>query len=92
MATRSDVRITLVSQRKPCPNGHCVAQQWLVQRKTPGGMCLSAFQALGPYLMTLRFGGDFPWESPGEVTVCCPDAEVVNTFKLERVPRDDSGR
>lgn len=86
MAGRHTVRITLVSQKASCPNGHCVGDEWLVERKTPGGMCLSAFNSLAPFLMTLRFGGDFPWErQAGEVTVCCPDAEVVNTFRLERV-------
>lgn len=86
MATRSDVRITLVSQLGKCPNGHCVGDQWLVRRKTPEGMCLSAFNSLLPFLMTLRFGGAFPWEEKeGEVTVCCPDPEIVNVFRLERV-------
>ncbi len=89
MARRSDVRITLVSQLGRCPNGHRVGDQWLVERKTPGGMCLSAFQSLAPFLMALRFGGDFPWEQDGEVTVCCPDPKIVNVFRLERVPPAD---
>ena len=86
MAHRYPVRITLVSQRKSCPNGHKVGDEWLVERKTPGGMCLSAFNSLMPFVTTLRFGGDFPWEKKeGEATLCCPDAEVVNVFHLERV-------
>jgi uncharacterized repeat protein (TIGR04076 family) len=84
MAART-VRITLVSQQAKCPNGHRVGDQWLVERKTPAGMCLSAFNSLAPFLMTLRFDGDFPWEERGEATVCCPDAQVVNCFRLERV-------
>jgi uncharacterized repeat protein (TIGR04076 family) len=88
MAPRQDVRITLVSQLRSCPNGHRVGDEWLVERKTPAGMCLSAFHSILPFLMALRFGGDFPWDRPGEITVCCPDAEVVNRFRLERVPRD----
>ncbi len=89
MASRSAIRITLLSQLKACPNGHRVGDTWLVERKTPAGMCLSAFHSLSPFLMTLRFGGDFPWAEAGEATVCCPDPEVVNVFRLERVERDD---
>ena len=86
---RHDVRITLLSQLKGCPNGHQVGDRWLVHGKTPEGMCLSAFSSLQPFLMTLRFGGSFPWAREGEVTVCCPDPEVVNVFRLERVDGSD---
>lgn len=85
MASRAKVRIRLVSQRKACPNGHVVGDEWIVGRKTPAGMCLSAFHSISPFLMTLRFGGSFPWEPVGEATVCCPDSQVVNAFRLERV-------
>ncbi len=88
MASRRAVRITLESQLKRCPNGHAVGDAWIVDGKTPAGMCLSAFQSLAPFLMTLRFGGEFPWEEAGEITVCCPDPQVVNVFRLERVARD----
>lgn len=88
MARRHDVRITLVSQLARCPNGHRPGDAWLVERKTPGGMCLSAFHSLSPFLMALRFGADFPWADRGEVTVSCPDPEVVNVFRLERLEAD----
>ncbi len=85
MAHRYDVRITLVSQLKRCPNGHHVGDEWVVGRRTPGGLCLGAFNSLMPFLTALRYGGDFPWESAGEGTFCCPDPEVVNSFRLVRV-------
>ncbi len=89
MASRRAVRITLQSQLKKCPNGHAVGDTWLVDGKTPAGMCLSAFHSLAPFLVTLRFGGDFPWEEDGEVTGCCPDPKVVTVFRLERLPPDE---
>ena len=90
MARRYDVRVTLLSQIKKCPNGHQVGDQWLIGRKTPAGMCLGAFNSLLPYVTTLRFGGSFPWEAEeGKGTFCCPDPEVVNTFRLERIADDD---
>ena len=33
MARRYDVHMTLVSQRKKCPNGHKVGDQWLIGRE-----------------------------------------------------------
>jgi uncharacterized repeat protein (TIGR04076 family) len=85
MSRRHAVRITLVSQLKKCPNGHEVGDQWLIQRKTPAGMCLGAWNSLAPFITTLRFGGNFPWEKDGEGTFCCPDPKVTNVFRLERV-------
>ncbi len=89
MASRRALRITLESQLSRCPNGHAVGDEWIVDGKTPGGMCLSAFHSIAPFLMTLRFDGDFPWEEErGRVTVCCPDPKVVNVFRIERIARD----
>lgn len=91
MAKRYDVRITLVSQLKKCPSGHKVGDQFLVGRRTPGGLCMGAFSSLLPFIYTLRFGGAFPWEkNEGEGTFCCPDPEVVNVFHLERLAETSS--
>ena len=86
MAKRYDVRITLISQLKKCPAGHRVGDQFLVGRYTPGGLCMGAFGSLFPFITTLRFGGAFPWEkTEGKGAFCCPDPEVANVFRLERV-------
>jgi uncharacterized repeat protein (TIGR04076 family) len=85
MSRRYDVRITLTAQLEKCPNGHRVGDRWVVGRKTPAGLCLGAFNSLFPFITTLRYGGNFPWEEEGEGTFCCPDPKVVNTFRLERL-------
>jgi uncharacterized repeat protein (TIGR04076 family) len=86
MAKRYDVEITLLAQKKKCPAGHKVGDQFLVGRKTPAGICMGAFGSLLPFITTLRFGGAFPWEkNAAEGTFCCPDPEVVNVFRLRRV-------
>lgn len=82
-----DVKITLVSQDRKCPNGHCIGDTFIVGRQTPGGMCLGAFGALLPFITTLRFGGRFPWEKgEGAGHFACPDPLVRNVFRIERVP------
>jgi uncharacterized repeat protein (TIGR04076 family) len=86
MAKRYDVKITLISQLKECPAGHRIGDEFIVGRKTPGGLCMGAFASLLPYITTLRFGGSFPWEeNPDEGTFCCPDPKVVNVFRLCRL-------
>ena len=86
MAKRYGVKITLISQLTKCPAGHKVGDEFIVERYTPGGICMGAFASLLPFITTLRFGGSFPWEeSPDEGTFCCPDPKVVNTFRLERI-------
>jgi uncharacterized repeat protein (TIGR04076 family) len=89
MAKRYDVRVTLISQSGRCLNGHKVGDEFLVGRTTPGGLCMGAFASLLPYITTLRFGGSFPWEkNADEGTFCCPDPEVCNVFRLERMTRE----
>jgi len=59
MVQRTWIWITLISQRKECPNGHVVGDQWIVDGKAPAGMCLLALHSLSPALTTVRFGGAF---------------------------------
>lgn len=94
MAKFYDIKITLVSQLKNCPAGHKVGDVFYVRRGTPEGMCMGAFGSLFQFISALRFGGSFFWEKEeGVGTFCCPDPEVVNTFRLERIessePIDD---
>ena len=86
MAKYYDIKITLVSQLKKCPAGHRVGDEFIVGNLSPGGMCMGALSSLLPFIHTLKFGGNFFWEKKaGEGTFCCPDPEVVNTFRLERL-------
>lgn len=85
-----DVRLTLESQIAKCPNGHQVGDEFIVGRKTPGGLCMGAFASLLPYISALRFGGSFHWEKQeGVGTFCCPDPKVINVFRLERVEQSE---
>ena len=91
MITRYDVRITLASQLKKCPNGHKVGDTWLVERKTPGGMCMGAFCSLVPYLTALRFGASFPWEDrEGTITIGCPDHVNQVVWRLDRLEAESA--
>ena len=86
MAERYKVSIRVVSQKGTCALEHKVGDQWVVESKTPEGICLSAFNALLPSLRVLRYGGSFPWESDPEITtIACPDAANPVVFELRRL-------
>ena len=64
---------------------HKVGQEILVEKTTPGGMCLGAWNAIAPYLTALRYGADFPWEKEnGVITIKCPDPKGI-VLELRRV-------
>ncbi len=88
MAERYDVLVKVVSQKGFCGQEHKVGDEWVIGRKTPEGICLSAFDALFPRARVLMFGGSFPWETDPDVsTVACPDAENPVVFELRRLPK-----
>ncbi len=86
MVERYKIGIRVVSQKGECVLEHKVGDQWIIDKKSPEGICLSAFDALSPNLRVLMFGGAFPWEADPEVsTVACPDAANPVVFELRRL-------
>ncbi len=86
MTDRYKIKVSVVSQKGTCANGHKIGDTFTVARTTPQGICLSAFGAFYPALRTLMFGGTFPWsKNPDIVTAACPDAENPVVFELQRI-------
>ncbi len=86
MAERHKVSIRVVSKKGTCSQEHKVGDQWIVDGKTPEGLCLSAFNSLSPSLRVLMYGGAFPWEAdPDMATAACPDATNAVVFELRRL-------
>ena len=64
---------------------HEVGQVITIERTTPGGMCIGAWNAIAPYVTTLRFGGSFPWEEEkGVANIHCPDPKGI-ALELRRI-------
>jgi len=83
------VKMTIVSVRDRCPNGHKVGEEHVVRRKSPGGICLGSLSAVLPYLTALRYGASFPWEDEeGVITIGCPDHENCVVWRLERLDEE----
>ena len=86
MAERYQIRVGVVSQKGRCAQEHKVGDQWVIDRKTPEGMCPSAWNALFSSVRVLMFGGTFPWQEDPDVTrLACPDAENPVVFELRRL-------
>ena len=52
---------------------------------TPGGMCLGAWGAVFPYVMTLDLDGGFSWETdPSKIKIHCADPIGI-TLLVERI-------
>lgn len=86
MAERYKVAVKVISQKGTCAAEHKVGDQWIIERKTPGGMCLSAYNAVYPNVRVLMFDGSLPWESNPDVsTIACPDADNPVVFELRRL-------
>jgi uncharacterized repeat protein (TIGR04076 family) len=78
------VKVTVIDG-KCSGDHHKVGQEFIVKGMTPAGMCLGAWDAIAPYVTTLRFGGNFPWEKEeGVAIVHCPDPQGI-TLELRRV-------
>ena len=82
-----DVVIKLVKNQKPCNVGHKIGDEWVFSYKTPEGLCSLAYNAIYPFVMVMKYGGMFPWQTdPDVITASCPDFEVVNVFEIRRKP------
>jgi len=66
-------------------------QEFVVDVKTPEGICLDAWNSITPYLNALRYDGNFPWEKKkGVVTLHCPDPNGI-LFEMKRIEKSDDG-
>ena len=76
------VEIVRILEAGTCPVGHSVGEAWeIVDGSTPEGMCGSAWNSIQPFVMSLRYGGTFPWSGEREVELTCPDAANPVVFK-----------
>jgi uncharacterized repeat protein (TIGR04076 family) len=71
--------IQITVREGECQGGtHEVGQVFTIRRTTSAGMCLGAWNAIAPYVTTLRCGGNFPWEAEqGVATIHCPDPKGI---------------
>ena len=86
MAGRPKITITMVDKKGDgaCHYGHKIGD-WFDFDQDRGKMCPMMLHTAFPYIDILRYGGTVPGEdSEDECLFCCPDARVINIFKIAR--------
>lgn len=69
-----------------CPSENKPGDSWIIENKTPAGMCLAAFESLSPVIRVLAAGGEFVWQKdPDVVEIGCPDSERVVVYEVRRL-------
>lgn len=83
---RPKIKITLVDRLGPCGchRGHKIGDTFDYDTER-GKLCPMAMHVAFPYIDILRYGGTVPLSIKGDVRFCCPDADVINVFRLEKV-------
>lgn len=83
---KPNIKITLVEHLGTCNchRGHKVGDSFDYDTER-GQLCPMATHVAFPYIDILRYGGTIPPGKAGDVRFCCPDADVINVFKLEVV-------
>ncbi len=81
-----DMAVLITIKRGKCQGKfHKIGDTFTVESTTPAGMCLGAWDAISPYVSTLLYGGNFPWEQEkGIATIHCPDPKGI-TLELKRI-------
>ncbi len=69
------VEVECIKGEGKCPLGLEIGDSWLIDSaQVPSGFRGWAYNSIFPFIQVLRFGGSFPWESPGEARVSCSDS------------------
>jgi uncharacterized repeat protein (TIGR04076 family) len=82
--SKPSIQITLVDRKGPCGchRGHKVGDTFDFDTER-GRLCPMAMHVAFPYIDILRYGGTLPTGKDGDFRFCCPDADVINIFRLE---------
>ena len=83
------IRITLVDQKGSmgCHRGHKIGDSYDFDTER-GQLCPMAMHVAFPYVDILRYGGTLPPSKDGTFRFCCPDADVINIFRIDVLPED----
>lgn len=83
------IRITLVEKKGDCAchRGHRVGDTFDFDRER-GKLCPMAMHVAFPFVDILRYGGSIPPAKNGEIRFCCPDSDVINVFRIEKMEEE----
>lgn len=78
------ITLTLVDQlgSHGCHRGHTIGDSFDFDTQR-GELCPMAMHVAFPYIDILRYGGKLPLSAAGDFRFCCPDADVINVFRID---------
>lgn len=85
MARRPQIILELIDRKGThgCHHGHKIGDKFDFDTER-GQLCSMAVHVAFPYVEILRYGGQVPQSKDyGQIVFCCPDADVINVFRIE---------
>ena len=78
------IQITLIDRigTHGCHRGHKIGDRFDYDTDR-GKICPMVMHVAFPYIDIIRCGGTPPKTSNGEIRFCCPDADVINIFRID---------
>jgi uncharacterized repeat protein (TIGR04076 family) len=77
---------TIKEIKGKCNAGHKVGDTFELDGLDSGRLCGFFYHDIFPYLITLQFGGSFPWnENPDIAEYECPDRTNAVKIELKRI-------
>jgi uncharacterized repeat protein (TIGR04076 family) len=81
------VRVTIVEMNEGCPLGFKPGDTWIVDpTRTPvPDMCADAYEAVRAAVVSMGFGGEFPFHGKDVTWVACPDPNRPVVYEIRRL-------
>ena len=69
-----DIECEIISVKGKCRLGHQVGEKFIIKSmKLDHPICTELLHSMMPWMQTLAFGGEIPWDKEGVVIRMCPD-------------------
>lgn len=84
MMKKPKIQLELVEKRGTCGchHGHKIGDTFDFDTER-GKLCPMMMHVAFPYIDILRYGGTIPLSKTGDIRICCPDADVMNIFRIQ---------
>ncbi|MCP3685386.1 MAG: TIGR04076 family protein [bacterium] len=79
----NSVEVTIINKhgKNNCPRGHRIGNTFIMNEKTPEGLCCTAFTTMWPYVKVLLAA----LEKKYECSITCPDSDVLLEYRLKLI-------
>lgn len=81
------VKVSIVNMKAECSLGFKLGDTWIIDpMKTPTpAMCSGVYEALHTAIVTMGFGGEFPFQEKDAACYSCPDPNRQIIYEIRRL-------